>query len=64
MLEPETQMITPKGLALIAELIAAALLIIALTGFAICRSKPWFAFTATAIAVLIAAVAVLIDWST
>jgi len=57
-------MITPKGLALIAELIAAALLIIALTGLAICRSKPWFAFTATAIAVLIAAVAVLIDWST
>jgi len=64
MLEPVTQMITPKGLALIAELIAAAWLIMALTGFAICRSKPWFAFTATAIAAFIAAVAVLVDWST
>jgi hypothetical protein len=57
-------MITPKAVALIAELIAAAWLVIALTGFAIRRSKPWLAFTATAIAALIAAVTVLIDWST
>ena len=64
MLEPVTQMITPKGIALIAELIAAVWLIIALTGFAIRRSKPWFAFTATAVVALIAAVTVLIDWST
>jgi hypothetical protein len=57
-------MITPKGVALIAELIAAAWLIVALTGFAICRSKIWFACSATAIAVLIVAVSALIDWST
>jgi hypothetical protein len=57
-------MITPKGVALIAELIAAAWLIVALTGFAICRSKIWFACSATAIAALIVAVTVLIDWST
>jgi len=57
-------MITPKGVALIAELVAAAWLIVALTGLAICRSKLWFACTATAIVALIAAVTVLIDWST
>ena len=64
MLGPVTPMITPKGLALIAELIAAAWLIVALTGFAVCRSKPWFACTATAVVALIAVVTVLIDWST
>jgi hypothetical protein len=57
-------MITPKGVALIAELIAAVWLIVALTGFAICRSKLWLACTATAIAALIVTVTVLIDWST
>jgi hypothetical protein len=57
-------MITPKGVALIAELIAAVSLIVALTGFAICRSKLWLACTATAIAALIVTVTVLIDWST
>jgi len=57
-------MITPKGVALITELIAAAGLIVALTGFALFRSKLWFACSATAIAALIAAVTVLIDWST
>ena len=57
-------MITPKGAALIAELIAAAWLIVALTGLTIRRSKLWLACTATAIAALIAAVTVLIDWST
>jgi hypothetical protein len=55
-----TQMITPEGVALIAELIAAAWLIVTLIGFAICRSKLWFASTATAFAALIVAVAVLI----
>ena len=57
-------MITPKGVALITELIAAAWLIVALTGFAIYRPKLWFACSATAIAALIVAVTVLIDWST
>ena len=56
-------MITPKGVALIAELIAAAWLIVSLAGFAICRSKLWFACSATAVVALIAAVTVLIDWS-
>ena len=57
-------MITPKGVALIAELIAAAWLIVALTGFVIYRSKLWFACSATAIAALFTAVMVLIDRST
>jgi hypothetical protein len=57
-------MITPKGVALIAELIAAAWLVVALAGFAICRSKLWFACTATAIAALIVVATALIDWST
>ena len=34
-------MITSQGFALIAELIAAALLIAALTGFTVRRSLPW-----------------------
>jgi hypothetical protein len=57
-------MITPEGVALIAELIAAAWFIVAVAGFAIYRSKPWFACGATALAALIVVVAVLIDLST
>jgi len=57
-------MITPKGVALIAELIAAAWLIAGLFGFAVWRSKIWFACTAAAAAALIVAVTALIDLST
>jgi len=57
-------MITPKGVALIAELIAAAWLIAELFGFAVWRSKIWFACTAAAAAALIVAVTALIDLST
>jgi len=57
-------MITPKGAALIAELIAAASLVVGLTGFAIWRSKIWFAYSAAALAALIMVVTVLIDLST
>jgi hypothetical protein len=56
-------MITPKGVALIAELIAAAWLIVALAGLAVCRSKLWLACSATAIAALIVAATVVADWS-
>jgi hypothetical protein len=57
-------MITPKGVALIAELVAAAALVVALAGFAMCRSKLWFACSATAIVALIVAATILADWST
>jgi len=57
-------MITPKGVALIAELIAAAWLMLGLTGLAICRSRMWFACSITAMAALIVIVTVIIDWST
>ena len=57
-------MITPKGVALIAELIAAAWLIVGLFGFAIWRSKIWFACTAAAGVTLIVVVTALIDLST
>ena len=57
-------MITPTGVALIAELIAAACLVLALSGLAVCRSKIWFVCSAAAIAALIVVVTVLIDLST
>ena len=57
-------MITPTGVALIAELIAAACLVLALSGLAVCRSKIWFVCSAAAIAALIVIVTVLIDLST
>ena len=59
-----TQMITAEGVALIAELIAAAWFIVAIAGFTIYRSKPWFACSATALAALIVVVTVLIDLAT
>ena len=57
-------MITPKGVALIAELIAAAWLIAGLFGFAVWRSKIWFACTAAAAVALIVVATALIDLST
>ncbi len=56
--------ITPEGFSLIAELIAAVLLIAALTGFAIQRSKLWLVGAAMAFMILIVAVAIVIEAST
>ena len=56
-------MITPKGFALIAELLAAACLIVALLGLSIRRSRPFLVSSVVAFAALIAAVTVLIDLS-
>jgi hypothetical protein len=57
-------MLTPKDLALIAELAAAAGLVIALAGFAIRRSVPWLICSAMAFTALIVAVLLVIDAST
>jgi hypothetical protein len=51
-------MVTSQGYGLIAELIAAALLIAALTGFFVQRSKPWL------VMLIIVAATVLIASST
>lgn len=45
-------MITSQGFGLIAELIAAALLIAALTGLIIRRSQPWLAGATVALVIL------------
>ena len=47
-----------------AELIAAALLIAALIGFTVQRSKSWLLGIGTAIVILIVAVTIIIDSST
>jgi hypothetical protein len=57
-------MLTPKGVSLIAELVAAAALVIALAGFAIRRSVPWLICSAMAFTVLIVAVLCIVDLST
>ena len=51
-------MVTLHGIALIAELIAAAWLAIALTGFAKWRAAPWLACCGT-LALIIAALVVI-----
>jgi uncharacterized membrane protein YccC len=57
-------MITSQGFGLIAELIAAVLLIASLTGFAIQRSQPWLAGVAIAFMILIVAMTIVVDSST
>ena len=57
-------MVTLQGLALIAELAAAMLLIVALAGFGLSRSKPWLMGSAIAFIALIVAVTLLIESST
>jgi hypothetical protein len=57
-------MITSQGYGLIAELIAAALLIAALTGLFVQRSKPWLVGVTTAFVILTAAAMVVIASST
>ena len=57
-------MITSQGYGLIAELIAAALLIAALTGFVVQRSKPWLVGVTMASMILIVAATVVIALST
>jgi hypothetical protein len=57
-------MITSQGYGLIAELIAAALLIAALTGLFVQRSKPWLVGVTMAFVILTAAATVVIASST
>jgi glycerol uptake facilitator-like aquaporin len=57
-------MITSQGYGLIAELIATAFLIAALTGFFVQRSKPWAVGVTMAFMILIVAATVLIASST
>jgi hypothetical protein len=57
-------MITVQGFALIAELAAAACLMVALAGFGVSRSKPWLMGSAVAFIALIVAVTMLIESST
>jgi hypothetical protein len=57
-------MITSQGFGLIAELIAAALLLITLAGFAVQRSQSWLAGVAIAFVILVAAVTIVIESST
>jgi hypothetical protein len=57
-------MVTSQGFGLIIELIAAALLVAALAGFAIQRSQPWLVGVGMAFAMLIVAVTIVIKSST
>ena len=57
-------MITSQGYGLIAELIAAALLIAALTGLFVQRSKPWLVGVTMAFVLLTAAATLVIASST
>jgi hypothetical protein len=57
-------MITPEGFGLIAELIAAALLLGALTSFIARRTQPWLVGIAIAFLMLIVAVTIVIERST
>jgi hypothetical protein len=57
-------MITSQGYGLIAELIAAGLLITALTGLFVQRSKPWLVGVMMAFVILTAAATVVIASST
>jgi hypothetical protein len=56
-------MITFQGIGLIAELIAAVLLIAAIMGFAVRRTRPWLLGVAITFTMLIAAVTILIESS-
>jgi hypothetical protein len=57
-------MVTSQGYGLIAELIAIVLLIAALTGFCLQRSKPWLVGVSTAFMILVVAAMVVIASST
>jgi hypothetical protein len=57
-------MMTSQGYGLIAELIATALLITALAGFFVQRSKPWLLGVTMAFTILVAAVTMIIASST
>ena len=57
-------MVTSQGYGLIAELIAAGLLITALTGLFVQRSKPWLVGVMMAFVILTAAATVVIASST
>ena len=57
-------MITSQGFALIAELVAAVLLVAALTGFLVRRSQPWLVGAAIAFTILIVALTLVIDAAT
>ena len=57
-------MVTSQGYGLIAELIAAALLIVALTGLFVQRSKPWLVGVTMALVILIVAATVVMASST
>jgi hypothetical protein len=57
-------MITSQGFGLIAEMVAAALLIAALTGFIVQRSRPWLVGVAMAFMMLIVAITIVIESST
>jgi hypothetical protein len=57
-------MITSQGYGVIVELIATALLIAALTGFFVQRSKPWLVGVTMAFMILIVAATVIIASST
>jgi len=56
-------MVTTEGLVLLAELFAALVLIIAVAGFAMRRTKPWLLCSAMAFTVLIAAALFIADTS-
>jgi hypothetical protein len=56
-------MVTLKGLALIAELVVAAGLVIALAGFGLRRTTPWLACCVMTFTMLIAVVLVIIESS-
>ena len=57
-------MITSEGIGLIAELIAAVLLIAAIFGFAVRRTGPWLVGVAITFTMLMAAATILIEAST
>ncbi len=57
-------MITSQGYGLIAELMATALLVAALTGFFVQRSKPWLVGVTMAFVILTAAATMVIASST
>ena len=56
-------MLTIYGAALIAELTAAAALIIALIGFRVRRTTPWLPYAAIALAMLMTTVVVIVGVS-
>ncbi len=56
--------ITSYGVGLIAELIATALLIAALTGFMIKRSQPWLVSVVLATGILVVAVTIVVEATT